>query len=400
MNNVLVTHPLQQYSHQLAIALYEQNRLAAYWTGIPTHPRPKPPLLGPALARKSQYDFVPLPPERVRHCYIAPVVNQIARTFASPPLKVTLIHRAQAWFDRWCAQRFDSISSAAVVCYENAALETFQRAQEQGVVTILDAASFHHTWQDRFSPPIELPKAHERITNRKNKEIELADHILTVSELARASYVNAGIQPDRVTAVPLGCDTQRFRPRPGPSRSQPMTFIFAGRADTRKGFDILLSAVRVLQRERLSFRVLVAGPFSENRSVGDLPIKILGRVTQSDLARFYQQADVLVLPSRHDSFGMVVPEAMSSGLAVIVSDHVGAKSLIDEAVTGWIFPAEDADALADRMREALNDRDRIFQMGRKAAIAAEDYTWDAYRHRVATVLSRVITGSASVARSG
>ena len=73
------------------------------------------------------------------------------------------------------------------------------------------------------------------------------------------------------------------------------------------------------------------------------------RPTRPSLAAELRRADCLVLPSRNDSYGMVVPEALASGLPVLVSDMVGAKDLVAEGQNGWVVPAGDAGALAERM---------------------------------------------------
>ena len=63
---------------------------------------------------------------------------------------------------------------------------------------MLDAASVHHSWQDRFYAPTESQCAHQRIVRRKDAEIELADLVLTVSELARQTYVEAGVPTNKI----------------------------------------------------------------------------------------------------------------------------------------------------------------------------------------------------------
>ena len=272
----------------------------------------------------------------------------------------------------------------AVVAYENAALHTFSEARRRGIVTILDAASIHHTEQDRVYGYTESAALHRQITRDKDAEIALADHILCVSDLARRSYIEAGVDPGKIDVVTLGADVERFSPAPGRSEASGHTFGFVGGYDRRKGGDTLVAAWGKVRDRVPDARLLVIGrvqaEFRERLAV--LGVEQAGQMTQPDVARKMRGVDTLVLPSRHDSFGMVVPEAMACGVPVIVSDHVGAKDLVQEGINGWVVPVGDPEALAASMIhavEALRERPEMRQAARRTA---ERYTWEAYHKRV------------------
>lgn len=391
---VLLTHPGRQYSHHLAEALRDRGMLAGYWTGVPAVNPEEAGLIHELMARLSPQPTLELPAHQVRHCYVAPITRRLAGLLLPRPHAVAWEHRSFAWFDRWAARRLPAEALDAVVCYENAALDTFQGAKESGVVTVLDAASFHHGWQDAFFDPEEPDRAHRAITRRKDREIALADHVLTVSEFARASYLDAGVPPEKVTAVPLGADLSIFSPqRPSsPPDSGPFIFIFAGYADRRKGVDVLLEASERLATElEREHRIWFAGHRDDRlfRQTA-APVEPLGYLERKALARAFQRADCLVLPSRHDSFGMVVVEAMAAGLPAIVSEHVGAREAVTEGETGWTVPPEDSDLLAERMAWCVEHRPEVRELGRRAVEAARAYTWEAYRDRVVRVLETVV----------
>ena len=130
---------------------------------------------------------------------------------------------------------------------------------------------------------------------------------------------------------------------------------FGGHAGRRKGADTLLRASQALEDSSVT-----------------------------------HQTDVLVLPSRPDSFGRVVGEAMATGLPTLVSEHVGAKEVLTEGENGWVVPAEDAGALAEQMRWCVEHPGEVAAMQAPAVTAAQDYTWAAYRERVTTALQPVI----------
>lgn len=388
----LVIHPGRQHSHQLARALHRENQLFGYWTGVPAaDPATKGPLYR-WIAHLSPQGTTFLPNEVVRHNYLAPVMRRLFRRYCSPAEKKRWQHRVLKAFDTWSAWNLPD-DLTAVVCYENSARKTFRKAKEKGITTILDAASFHYEWQDDFYDPVESDVVHGKINAYKEKEVELADHILTVSELARESYLDAGVPADQVTAVPMGVDLSDFTPeREMPKkRSEPFTFLFAGNADRRKGVDVLLSASERLNQAGAAHRVQFAGGKADGifRHT-DAPIESLGYLDRSALASAFRKADVLVLPSRHDSFGRVVVEAMATGLPVLLSEHVGAKEVVTEGETGWVVPAEDVNALVDQMRWCIEHPEQVCTMREACVEMAQDYSWAAYRGRVAQVIRDIV----------
>ena len=103
-------------------------------------------------------------------------------------------------------------------------------------------------------------------------------------------------------------------------------------------------------------------------------IRMLGFVNQSQLPAVYRGADLFVLPSLYEPFGLVVNEAMLCGCAIVVSDRVGAKyDLVREGENGYVFPAGNVDDLAAIFSDALADRPKCARMGEAARKRME--TW-------------------------
>ncbi|HKU99238.1 MAG TPA: glycosyltransferase family 4 protein [Vineibacter sp.] len=93
-------------------------------------------------------------------------------------------------------------------------------------------------------------------------------------------------------------------------------------------------------------------------------VRLLGFQSQQRLAALYELCDVFVLPSAHETWGLVVNEVMNAGKPVVASDRVGsARDLIQDGVNGFVYPFGDIDALAARLRETLADRGRLVAMG-------------------------------------
>jgi glycosyltransferase involved in cell wall biosynthesis len=380
---VMVCHPGRQHSYQLAIALANAGMLAKYVTGVPTRRAATSRWLRPLMDSYLDKYAIDLDPALTGHIYVAPVTRRAVKLLASPSASVDWAHRADAWFDQLAARHVERLRPDIVVCYENAALETFHTAIQLGIRTILDAASFHHSWQDRFYEPAESAKVHERIIRRKDAELELAERIFTCSQLARDSYVQSGVASERVAAVPMGVELTRFQPSRVPRERGPVRFVFVGLIGKRKGADILRTAADSLVAKDVDFDLTLIGNFEPpviSRDFGRY--KHLDWLSQDALAREMVRHDVLVLPSRHDSFGMVVAEAMACGLPVIVSESVGSKEMIVDGENGKIVAPGDAESLAAAMSWFSERIDMLAKISAAARGAAERYSWDEYRRRV------------------
>lgn len=396
--SVVVAHPGRQHSHELARALEEHGLLSKYVTGVPTHRGAGWWWARPLLRRYASTYEIGLPPALVKHVMVAPVASKMAAPLLSRPAHIAFEHRATGWFDAYAARLIQRWRPTMVVAYENAALRIFQRARQSGVVTVLDAASFHHAWQDRFYEPAESPRAHRRIVARKEAELALADHVLTVSEYARESYLDAGAPAERVHAVPVGAAIEKFTiAQAGAGAGDRATrFVFVGHIDERKGVDILGAAAQRLAADGKQFELSVIGKQNSELRIDDVPgVKRLGWMAQDRLAEELRRYDALVLPSRHDSFGMVVAEAMASGLPAIVSDHVGAKEMVTPGKNGFIVPTGDAAALAAAMAWMVDHRDALPAMRLAARATAERYRWEAYRERAVCTLRGIAEREAS-----
>jgi glycosyltransferase involved in cell wall biosynthesis len=121
-------------------------------------------------------------------------------------------------------------------------------------------------------------------------------------------------------------------------------------------------------------------------------VRFLGFANQTQLPAIYTAADLMVLPSVYDAFGVVVNEAMLCGCPVAASDHVGAaRDLIDHGRTGFVYPCGDIDALAAILRQALENRARLSAMGSAARVRME--SWSPRENLDATVeaISRAVT---------
>jgi len=104
-------------------------------------------------------------------------------------------------------------------------------------------------------------------------------------------------------------------------------------------------------------------------------VLFLGKRGQDTLPYYYSAAQVLVMPSHYESFGMVALEAMACGTPVVASQVGGLAYLVQDGVTGYVVPDGNPEALADRLGALIQDPQLRRKMGQQASAAARDYAW-------------------------
>ena len=128
-------------------------------------------------------------------------------------------------------------------------------------------------------------------------------------------------------------------------------YLFVGRFIERKGIDVLLAAFRRVDRGELW--LAGDGPlrsYVEGEAQEDPRIRVLGYADEEALPELYRQADILVVPSHFEPWGLVVHEGLAHGLPVIATDQVAAADdLVDSGVNGYVVPAGSHEALAEAM---------------------------------------------------
>ncbi|WP_460447999.1 glycosyltransferase [Alsobacter sp. SYSU BS001988] len=195
----------------------------------------------------------------------------------------------------------------------------------------------------------------------------------------------AQIGAPRLTHIPNGVDLSRFR---GVGRrreaSGPLRILQVGRFAQDKGQDILIRAVALCRAAGLETSCVVAGvavrpddPWLEHLHglVRDLGVEDVVRIVQDrlDVEALLAEADVSVLPSRAEGFGLALVEAMAAGVPVIAARVGGPARLIDDGVNGLLVPAEDPAALAGALMRVAGDGSLRRSLAAEGLCAAERY---------------------------
>lgn len=162
--------------------------------------------------------------------------------------------------------------------------------------------------------------------------------------------------------------------------------VSIGQFIERKGFDVLLRACALLG-EDIGVYIIGGKPTEQYKKiVNKLQLRnvtFLDFKSQEELKKYYKSADLFVLPTREDIWGLVVNEAMAFGLPVITTDKcVAGLTMIKEERNGWIVPVDDYIAIADKINEAFSNQVNLEEMRGESIKTAEEYTIEkmALRH--------------------
>jgi glycosyltransferase involved in cell wall biosynthesis len=298
-----------------------------------------------------------------------------------------------ATFDRQLASLVYSRRPSAVIAYEMAALNTFRVAKRAGIVCILDAAACHYRLQDerlgvKGTEANSIPGRLIRV--RKDEEVAMADLIICPSALSAESYVAAGVSAGKIVVNSLGVDNKAFAQSGHLVREGPPRFAFIANSAYVKGADLICTAIASLQAHHVHAVFDVVGAVRLKAQSDDcVQIVHHGHLSQSGVAEVLGMADCLLLPSRLESFGMVVLESLAAGVPVLVSKWAGSSMVIEENVTGWTFDS-DPDEFTRKLLWCATHASEMRSMRQKCVETARRHSWDAYQARSVDIIGHAV----------
>ena len=184
-------------------------------------------------------------------------------------------------------------------------------------------------------------------------------------------------------------------------RSSERIILFVGRIEPLKGIDILIDTAAQLHEDE-NFVVLIVGGDARAREqmealrsqaevLGvDHHISFVGAVEHHDLPLYYNAADVCVVPSHYESFGLVAVESMACGTPVVASRVGGLTTTIADGETGYLIPWRCAEPFAERLELLLDNDELRASFGRAGREAVERFRWSHVADAVASLYDDVL----------
>ncbi len=224
--------------------------------------------------------------------------------------------------------------------------------------------------------------------------IRTADAIVAFSRHESEAMVRFYDAPaDRIQVIPCGVDVDLFRPVDRSEAKQKLgigedgVVLFVGRLDPLKGVDILLRAVAQLERADTTRTIIVGGGEADAEMArlralcSDLGIaervSFVGRMAQQELPLYYSAADVSVIPSYYESFGLVALESMACGTPVIASRVGGLPTIVKDGLNGYLIPWRCPEPFADGLDVLLGNAAIRQSMSDASRLTAESLSWTA-----------------------
>lgn len=284
-----------------------------------------------------------------------------------------------------------------VIGYERQSLRSFKKAKRKGKTTILDLASIHSKKQREINQKYNnvLTGFNHSLLLEKEKlvkgyELEYTDYVITLSEFAKDSCIEAGIPKDKIFSVHLGIDVDEFTQKKNYD-SDSFEILYVGGMRYSKGIKDIIETFKQLNLSN-AVLTLVGGEGDALEYV----LKHIGPTIHyvpfmhhNNLKNVYERASVFILPSYMDSWGQVVCEAMACGTPVIVSENTGAKDIIENGENGFIVGVADQNKLSEKILYYYENRDELERMGLNAYKSVQHLTWESYYGQINRILERL-----------
>jgi glycosyltransferase involved in cell wall biosynthesis len=176
----------------------------------------------------------------------------------------------------------------------------------------------------------------------------------------------------KAAVIPNAIESERIVADSRPVKS-PLTCIFVGRFEKRKGIDDVLRLAEGLQQEEIEFLLVGYGPLQHPEKVAR-NIKIVGRVANENLFRYYDQCQILFFPSYTEAFGITILEAMARGLVLLISDIPGIREFVQEGRNGYLFPPGDVEKMKELFLFLKHNPGEIERISRNNLADARQFT--------------------------
>lgn len=282
------------------------------------------------------------------------------------------------------------------------ALPAGKKAHQRGAKFVCDRGSAHIRAQDDLLREeyalwnMPFVGIDPRSIAREELEYEEADCITVPSTFAYRTFIEQGVSANKLRLLPYGVNLLRFQQVDKPD-SQRFEILFVGGMSLQKGLQYLVQAYQRVNHPAKSLTFVGAPSPSlikvlTSRGLWPEDAIVLGAIPQKELKKIMSRSDVLVLPSIQDGFGMVMAQAMACACPVIASKHTGAEDLLTDGVEGFIVPARDVGALAEKLQQLADQPQLRDMMSNKALQKVRGFGgWDKYGELAMKIYSEVIS---------
>ena len=261
--------------------------------------------------------------------------------------------------------------------------------------------SFHTlaSIKKRVRPEEEEPEV--RFINEER--VALSADVVVAWTQEEVEHISAefGLPEAKAAVVPPGVDTDFFSPTQKSTTARDRTrILYVGRLDALKGVDLLIEVFATLVSQGMNTELQIVGGGSADefrRVLGRISelrltdrVKLPGVLPQSALPKIYSEADCIVAPSFHETFGLAVLEAASCGTPAVAADVGGLQSIVVNGKTGFLIPQRDPKLYAEAIQKIIASEKLYKSMSKTAREHAENMSWDSAVKGLIDVYNRIL----------
>ena len=256
-----------------------------------------------------------------------------------------------------------------------------------------DVVTFHTLGKVKnraFGAPLE-----PEIRIKSEKEIVAnVERIITSTDEGKQNLINLyGADPEKVAVISPGVDLDLFHPQDKEKARHELdledyrrVLLFAGRLQPFKGLDLLLHAMTNLPNHGMTRLLVVGGNAGKEDELAKMNLLVkklgisnmvgfVGAVEHKNMTKFYNAADICVVPSYHESFGMVALEALASGTPVVAARVGGLATIVKDGETGYLFDQRSPEILATYLCLLMSENEIRNSMASAARQSVMNYNW-------------------------
>jgi glycosyltransferase involved in cell wall biosynthesis len=301
---------------------------------------------------------------------------------------------SELYFDQWVAKQLNSYIDI-FHGYEHASLFSLQKCKQEKIFSVYEQPSVHHSYfnekvvslllekekyfQDNFQSLYDSDLSKRR-NERRDEELKIANLILCNSTYVKTSLLNAGVDERKILVHPLGFP--EVKPVTIKEKTS-LTFMMSGNISYLKGSHHVLRVWKNNPELFNSHQLVCIGNDTLSPSEWDgLPnnVKKLNRLANDEYLKEVEKADVYILNTYSDGFGMVMSEAMAKGLAVIGTTNSAAPDVIQDSINGKIIPIANEASLLQSMKWMIDHPNELVRMRMAAMDYAKNHSWENYRN--------------------
>lgn len=406
MKGIIASPNIAPFIRESVLAYEEAGMLDNFCTTVYFHPDKKTHAILSANSKKLEAELKrrrldQLSIKHIKSLLFPELLRIGASRYSNALLADKIWEWAEKYFDRWVSKKIRQHTSFIHV-YEHAALTSLKVSKARNILSIYEQPSQHHHYftevvaeQLKQYPELgsdEIALLHnekaERRNLRRDEELDLAAYILCNSSFTRKTLIKAGIAENKILTIPYGFpETFYIKIEKG----KKIRFLYAGNMSLRKGIHLLLQSWKALNTQNAEL-YLVGKNQLPDFFWQDLPENIIrvNNLPQEEYFKVLAGADIFVMPTLADGFGMVISEAMAMGIPVLTTTASAGPDIIKHEEDGLLIPSNDIEALKSMIEWCMNNKEQLHLMGAKAIEKAKIYPWSAYRKSLSDTVSKLV----------